>query len=144
MAPPQPSAMLHKEATAIDDVNTCSLPRILAGSLAAGSIGTRAAELGNRLRMQPGTVVRKAAENNSGHRRRSGERIHRRRNRNVSRALGREAIDAGGNGGKSNGSKAVGLAQFDRADVARRQHLIFALASAVPDRADGMNHMPRG
>ena len=27
--------------------------------------------------------------------------------------------------------------------VARRQRLIFALAAAVPDRTDGMNHMPR-
>ena len=36
----------------------------------------------------------------------------------------------------------MGLAQFDGAAIARRQRLIFALASAVPDRADGMNHMP--
>jgi hypothetical protein len=37
----------------------------------------------------------------------------------------------------------MGLAEFDRADVARRQRLIFALASAVPHGSDGMNDMPR-
>jgi hypothetical protein len=37
----------------------------------------------------------------------------------------------------------VSPAQFDRADVARRQRLIFAPAAVVPDRADRMNHMPR-
>jgi hypothetical protein len=36
----------------------------------------------------------------------------------------------------------VGLAQFDGASIARRQRFIFAVAAAVPDRADGMNHMP--
>jgi hypothetical protein len=37
----------------------------------------------------------------------------------------------------------MGLAQFDGTCVARRQRLIFALAAAVPDRAHGMNHLPR-
>ena len=37
----------------------------------------------------------------------------------------------------------MGLAKFDGAAVAGRQRLIFALAAAMPDRADGMNHMPR-
>jgi hypothetical protein len=36
----------------------------------------------------------------------------------------------------------MGLAEFDRADIAGRQRLIFALASAVPHRPHGMNHMP--
>ena len=36
----------------------------------------------------------------------------------------------------------MGLAEFDRAGVAGRQRLIFALASVVPHRPDGMNHMP--
>jgi hypothetical protein len=36
----------------------------------------------------------------------------------------------------------MGLAEFDRADVAGRQRLIFALASAVPHRPYGMNYMP--
>ena len=37
----------------------------------------------------------------------------------------------------------MGLAEFDGAAVARGQGLVFALAAAMPDRADGMNHMPR-
>ena len=37
----------------------------------------------------------------------------------------------------------MALAQFDGAAIARRQRVIFALAAAMPDRADGMNHMPR-
>jgi hypothetical protein len=36
----------------------------------------------------------------------------------------------------------MGLAEFDRADIAGHERLIFAPASAVP-QPDGMNHMPR-
>ena len=35
----------------------------------------------------------------------------------------------------------MGLAQFDRAGIARCQCVIFALTSAVPDRSDRMNDM---
>jgi hypothetical protein len=93
--------------------------------------------------MQPGAVAREAAEDNAGEHRRSGERIRCRRDRDPRRAIGRETIDAGRDGGKSNRGKAVGLAQFDGAAIARRQRLVFTPAAAVPDRADGMNHMPR-
>jgi hypothetical protein len=112
-------------------------------SVAAGSIGTREAKLSHRLHVQPGAVVRKAAEDNAPERRRRGKRICRRLDRDPRRAIGGETIDAGGNGRKGNRSKAVGLAQFDRAAVARCQSFILALASAVPDRTDGVNHMPR-
>ena len=37
----------------------------------------------------------------------------------------------------------MGLAKADRADVAGCQRGIFARVAAAPDRADGMNHMPR-
>ncbi|MEA2829839.1 MAG: hypothetical protein QOF22_587 [Bradyrhizobium sp.] len=37
----------------------------------------------------------------------------------------------------------MGLAQFDGAAIARHQRLIFAAVAAMPDRAHGMNHMPR-
>ena len=37
----------------------------------------------------------------------------------------------------------MGLAEFDGAAIARRQRLILATAAAIPDRTDGMNHMPR-
>ena len=37
----------------------------------------------------------------------------------------------------------MGLAEVDGADVARCQRVILARVAAAPDRADGMNHMPR-
>ncbi len=35
------------------------------------------------------------------------------------------------------------LAEFERAAIARSQRLILTLASAMPDRPYGVNHMPR-
>ena len=37
----------------------------------------------------------------------------------------------------------MGVAEFDGAAIARCQRLLFALVAAMPDRADGMDHMPR-
>jgi hypothetical protein len=37
----------------------------------------------------------------------------------------------------------MGLPELDRARVAGHQRLVLALASAMPHRTDGMNHMPR-
>jgi hypothetical protein len=37
----------------------------------------------------------------------------------------------------------MGLAQFNGAPITGRQQLVFAAIPAMPDRADGMNHMPR-
>ncbi len=37
----------------------------------------------------------------------------------------------------------MGLAQFDGPAIARRKRLIFAVAAAVPDGSDGVDHMPR-
>jgi hypothetical protein len=37
----------------------------------------------------------------------------------------------------------VRLAQLQRAAITRRQRLVLAFAAAMPDRADGMNDMPR-
>jgi hypothetical protein len=37
----------------------------------------------------------------------------------------------------------MGLAQLQCAAVTRRQRLVLAFAATVPDRADGMNDMPR-
>ncbi len=37
----------------------------------------------------------------------------------------------------------MGLAEIDRATIARCKREILAMAAAAPDRADGMNHMPR-
>jgi hypothetical protein len=108
-----------------------------------GSIGARVAEFSQRLRMQPGALIRKTAKNDAPERWRRGQRIHRCRNRDPRRAIGGETIDTGRDSRKGNRSKAVGLAKFDGAAIARRQRLVFAPASAMPDRAHGMNHMPR-
>src|SRR6266576_1728773 len=120
-----------------------SPPRKIRRSVAAASIGTRAAEPGHRLCMQGRALVRKTAEDNAFDYRRPGQRLDGGRNRDPRRAIGGKTIDAGGDGGKGNRSKPVGLAQFDGAGVARRQRLLLAAVSPVPDRADGMNHMPR-
>ena len=93
--------------------------------------------------MQGGAVAGEAAEDNASDPGRRRQRIRRHRYRDVSGAIGGETVDAGGNRGKGHRSKTMGLAEFDGAAIARRQGLIFALAAAMPDRADGMNHMPR-
>ena len=36
----------------------------------------------------------------------------------------------------------MGPAQPDRADVTRRKSFVLALAAGIPDRTDGVNHMP--
>jgi hypothetical protein len=111
-------------------------------AIAAASIGTGASDLRQCMCVQPGTVVGEAAEDNAVDCWRRCQRICRRPYRNARRAVDREAIDAGGNGGKRDRGKAVGVAEFNGAAIARRQRVIFALASAMPDRTDGMNHMP--
>src|ERR1700730_6647340 len=65
------------------------------GSVAAGSIGTRAAQL-QRPRMKPGVVVGEAAEDDAGNGRRRDKRIRRRRDRDARGAVSGETIDAGG------------------------------------------------
>jgi hypothetical protein len=87
--------------------------------------------------------LRKAAEDHVADRRRPGQGVRYRGNRNLRRAIGGETVDTGGNGGKGNRSQAMGLAEFDRTGVARGQRLIFAPATAVPNRADGVDDMPR-
>jgi len=93
--------------------------------------------------MQGGAVVGEAAEDNASDPGRRRQRIRRHGYRDVRRAIGGETVDTGGDRGKGHRSKTMGLAEFDGAAIARRQGLIFALAAAMPDRADGMNHMPR-
>jgi hypothetical protein len=93
--------------------------------------------------VQRSALLREAAEDHAADRRRPGQRVRCRGKRNLRRAIGGETVDAGRDGGKANRSKAVSLAEFDRAGVARGQRLIFAPATAVPDRADGVDDMPR-
>jgi hypothetical protein len=115
---------------------------ILPSSLVAGSIGTRATEFRHRLFMQAGAVDRKAAEYDAGNAWRRLQRLHCGRDRDPRRTIERKTIDAGGNGRKGNRGEPAGLAKFDRAPITRRQGFVLALAPAVPNRADGMDHMP--
>jgi hypothetical protein len=93
--------------------------------------------------MQGGAIFGEAAEDNAPDPRRRHQRIRRHGYRDVSRAIGGETVDAGGNRGEGDRSNAMSLAEFDGAAIARRQGLVFALAPTVPDRAHGMDHMPR-
>src|SRR3954453_2368821 len=61
----------------------------------------------------------------------------------MSGAIGREAIDAGGNGGKGNGGKVVGRAKLDAWAIARGEQIALAVMTALPDRSNRMDHMPR-
>ena len=58
------------------------------------------------------------------------------------RAIGGETIDAGGDRGICQRSKRIGLSQFKRAAIAGGEQFILARVAAVPDRTDGMDHVP--
>ena len=112
-------------------------------SLAAGLIGTRAAEFGQRLRMQGGAVVGKAAEDDPGSR--AGAASQR---STVAETAIRAARSAGNDRCRwrwreTQPKRGRALAQLDGAGVAGGQRVVLALVAAIPDRADGMDHMPR-
>jgi hypothetical protein len=61
----------------------------------------------------------------------------------MSGAIGRETIDASRNGGKGNGGKVVGRAKLDASAIARGEQIVLVLMTALPDRSNRMDHMPR-
>ena len=93
--------------------------------------------------MQAAAVGRETAKHHAGQIWRCRQRIGNGGNRDASRAVGGKAIDAGGNGWKCHGRQRVGLTEFERAAVAGGEQLIFAIVAAMPDRPDGVDHMPR-
>jgi hypothetical protein len=93
--------------------------------------------------VQPRTVVGEAAKDNAADNRRGFQRADHRGHRDISGAIGREAINAGRDGGKGNRCQAVGLAQLDRTAIARGQRLVLTFAATMPDRSYGVNDMPR-
>jgi hypothetical protein len=117
--------------------------RVARGAAVVGSISAGAADIGQRLSVQPGTFFGEAAEDDAGDRWRHCQRIRRRADRDCRRAIGRKTVDAGGDRRERDRGEAVGLAKFDGAAIARRQRGIFALTAAMPNRPNGMNHMPR-
>ena len=92
--------------------------------------------------MQQAAIAGKAAKYDARHIRRSSQRLSDRGDRDAGRTIGGKAINAGGNGGKGYGEKCVGLAQFERAAIAGSEQLVFARVAAVPNRTDGVNHIP--
>jgi hypothetical protein len=92
--------------------------------------------------VQPRAVVGEATKDNAADSRRRLQLADDGLDRDISGAIGRKAVDAGGDGGKGNRRQAVGLTEFYRAAIARGQRLVLAFA-AVPDRSDGVNDMPR-
>ena len=92
--------------------------------------------------MQSAAVAGKAAEHHARHDRRCGQCFGNGGNRDTGRAIGGEAIDAGGNGREGYRRQRVGLAKFERAAITGSELLILAGAAAVPDRPDRMNHVP--
>jgi hypothetical protein len=121
-----------------------SPPRdLIGGSVATGPSGTRATKARYRLRMQPGTFVRKAAKDDARQRRRSGQRVGRCRDRDLCGTVGRESERAGGNCREGYRRKPIGLAEFDCATITRREVVILTLVATVPDRPNGMNYVPR-
>jgi hypothetical protein len=134
-------------AAVLHAVSSADLDRWMAtcgkAALAASSIRAGAADPGQRLHMQPRSFTGKAAEHDPADRRRRRQRLRDRRYRDSGRAVGGETVDAGGNGGKGHRGKAVDFGEFDGASIAGRQRGVFAPVPAVPDRTDGMNHMPR-
>jgi len=93
--------------------------------------------------MQGGAVIGKAAEDDPAYSGRCLQRLDRGRDRDPRRPIGGKPIDTGGNGRKGNRREAMGPAKPDRADVTRRQRFVLALVAGVPDRANGVNHVPR-
>src|SRR5258708_32698524 len=79
-------------------------------SVSAGSIGTRAAKPGHRLRVEGRAPVREAAENNAPDHRRPGQRLDDGRNRDPRRAIGGETIDNPGNSRRGKPKKGRGRA----------------------------------
>ena len=83
----------------------------------AGQIAL-ADKIGQRLRVQAGACIRKAAEDHSGDLRCRRQRTGRRCNGYSGGAVRGETIDTGGNGGKGNRAEAAGLGKFDGAAIA--------------------------
>jgi hypothetical protein len=92
-----------------------------------------------KLRAIPGET----AEDDTGERWRLRQRLDGRGDRDL-RGTGRwKTIDPGGNRREGQRSQRIFPGEFDGAAIARGQQGLFTLGATMPDRTDGMNHMPR-
>ena len=69
--------------------------------------------------------------------------IEHRLHRDARGALGREAVDAGRDGGKGDRGEPVLAEKLEAVAVAAREQLVLAALAAAPDRAHGVDHMAR-
>jgi hypothetical protein len=93
--------------------------------------------------MQFAARPRKAAENYAPQVGRCGQHIDHRLDGNFFRPIRRKSEHASRDGRKCNRSKAMDAAKLDTATIARCEQRIFVAGTAVPNRSDGMDHMPR-
>src|ERR1700761_1616134 len=91
--------------------------------------------------MEPGAVRRKAAENDLADRRRLGERIGDRSDRNFRRAFSRETIDPGRDRRKSDCREPMFFAKLERTAIAGRKQIVLAKLTAIPHRSHRVDHM---
>jgi hypothetical protein len=106
-----------------------------------GSVGTRAADAGQRLHVEPCAVAGKAAEDDASERRCAGQRRYRRGGRNICGTVGRKTKRAGRNGGESDRGKRINFGKLDRTSVTGGELVVLALSATVPDRPNRMDDM---
>jgi hypothetical protein len=92
--------------------------------------------------MQLPAAPGKAAKYDAGQRGRRRQRFYRRGDRNFCGTFCWKSEDAGRNRGKRHRFEIVVTAKLDRAAIARGELLILPTITTVPDRSDGMDHMP--
>ena len=93
--------------------------------------------------MQLAAAPGKAAKYDAGQRGRRRQRFYRRGDRNFRGTFCWKSEDAGRNRGNRHRFEIVVTAKLDRTAIARGQLPILPTTTAIPDRPDGMNHMPR-
>jgi hypothetical protein len=92
--------------------------------------------------MQLAAAPGKAAKYDAGQRGGRWQRFYRRGDRNFRGAFCWKPEDAGRNRGKRNRFEIVVTTKLDRTAIARGELLILPAITTVPDRPDGMDHVP--
>jgi hypothetical protein len=113
------------------------------GESAVTLIRGRATICGKCLLMQFAAAPGKAAKYDAGQRGRRRQRFYRRGDRNFGGSFCWKSEDAGRNRGKRHRFEIVVTAKLDRTAIARGEMFILPTMAAVPDRPNGMDHMPR-
>jgi hypothetical protein len=93
--------------------------------------------------MQLAAAPGKATKYDAGQRGRRRQRFYRRGDRNFGGTFCWKSEDAGRNRGERHRFEIVVTAKLDRTAITRGELLILPTIAAVPDRSDGMDHMPR-